>query len=42
MELATEKKNMLDLMLRPAFFVADGIIRHINPSAAPLNARPIA
>lgn len=36
MELATEKKNMLDLMLRPAFFVADGIIRHINPSAAPL------
>ena len=36
MELATEKQNMLDVMLRPAFWVADGIIRHINPSAAAL------
>lgn len=36
MEISTEMKEMLDLMLRPAFYVADGIIRHINPSAAAL------
>lgn len=34
MELATEKIEMLNLMLRPAFWVKDGIIRHINPAAA--------
>ena len=34
MELSTEKNQMLDLMLRPAFWVEAGIIRHINPAAA--------
>ena len=36
MEVSTQIKEMLDLMLRPAFWVEDGIIRHINPAAAPL------
>ena len=36
MEHNIDRKEMLDLMLRPAFLVEDGIIRHVNPSAAHL------
>ena len=36
MELGTEKKQMLDLMLRPAFWVEDGMIRHVNSAATSL------
>lgn len=36
MEIGTERNQMLDLMLRPAFWVEEGIIRHINPAAASL------
>jgi signal transduction histidine kinase len=34
MERNKERTQMLDLMLRPAFSVEDGTIRHINPAAA--------
>lgn len=34
MERNKERTQMLDLMLRPAFSVEGGIIRHINPAAA--------
>ena len=33
MEIGKERKQMLDLMLRPAFMVKDGLICHINPAA---------
>ena len=36
MEHNIDRKEMLDLMLRPAFWVEDGIIRHVNPSATHL------
>lgn len=36
MEQNIDRKEMLDLMLRPAFWVEDGIIRHVNPSATHL------
>ena len=34
MEIGAERYNMIDLMLRPAFWVENGIIRHINPAGA--------
>lgn len=33
MERNTEQFKMLDLMLRPAFYVQEGLIRHVNPAA---------
>ena len=36
MEIGTERNQMLDLMLRPAFWVEEGIIRHMNTAAASL------
>lgn len=45
MDINKERSEMLDLMLRPAFLVEDGIIRHINPAAGHLlltTGQPIA
>ena len=36
MEIGTERNQMLDLMLRPAFWVEEGVIRHMNTAAASL------
>ena len=36
MEIGTERYQMLDLMLRPAFWVEEGVIRHMNTAAASL------
>ena len=36
MEHNIDRKEILDLMLRPAFWVENGIIRHVNPSATRL------
>ena len=33
MDINKDKLDMLDLMLRPAFCVEEGLIRHINPAA---------